>query len=203
MSSLSEVSLVIAQRAGDLEKAREIFTAETRAFVTGIVGAARRARSDSWATARVRLDLPREIENESKSTGYLSGQFAIGRAQVRFKKGTNFQVVADVRFGVEFDEASERFVWQMILVPAARYQRIDDLLWRDWKTHKDGPLPGAEHKEKDNTVRFVMRELNADLTAEVAFSDTKRVLEFVVQADAALADAIGVDAVTLDEAAAG
>jgi hypothetical protein len=71
MSSLSEVSLVIAQRAGDLEKAREIFTAETRAFVTGILGAVRRARSDSWATARVRLDLPREIETEAKSTGYL------------------------------------------------------------------------------------------------------------------------------------
>jgi hypothetical protein len=200
MSSLSEVSLVIAQRAGDLEKAREIFTAETRAFVTGILGAVRRARSDAWATARVRLDLPREIETEAKSTGYLSGQFAIGRPQVRFKKGTNFQVVADVRFGVEFDEASERFVWQMVLVPAARYQRIDDLLWRDWKNHKDGPLPGAEHNEKSNTVRFVMRELNAELTAEVAFSDTKRVLEFVVQADAALADAIGVEGSSIEEA---
>lgn len=34
MSGLSEVSRLFAGRAGDLEKAREIFTAETRSYVS-------------------------------------------------------------------------------------------------------------------------------------------------------------------------
>ena len=61
------------------------------------------------------------------------------------------------------------------------------------RVQKESALPGAEHKDKDDTVRFVMRDLTPELTAEQAFTDTKRVLEFVVQADQALGDAIGVD----------
>ena len=40
MSALSEISLLFGQKAGEIEKAREIFTAETRSFVTAILGAA-------------------------------------------------------------------------------------------------------------------------------------------------------------------
>jgi hypothetical protein len=50
MSGLSEVSVLIAQRARDIEKAREIFTAEIRAFVNGILAGVRRIRSDPWTT---------------------------------------------------------------------------------------------------------------------------------------------------------
>ena len=60
MISLRELSLLIAQRAADLEKAREIFTAEVRAFVSGILAGVRRARSDPWTTSRVKIDIPRE-----------------------------------------------------------------------------------------------------------------------------------------------
>lgn len=60
MSALSEVSILIGQRARDIEKAREIFTAEIRAFVAGILADVRRIRSDPWITSRVRIDLPRD-----------------------------------------------------------------------------------------------------------------------------------------------
>jgi hypothetical protein len=113
MSTLSEVTLLIGQRAGDLEKAREIFTAETRSFVTGILAGIRRLRSEPWTTPRVRIDLPREIETEAKATGYLSSQFAISRCNLRFKKGTNYQIVGEIRFGSEYDEPSDAFIWQI------------------------------------------------------------------------------------------
>jgi hypothetical protein len=133
MSGLSEVSLLIGQRAADLEKAREVFTAETRNFVTGVLAGVRRVRSDPWMTPRLRIDIPREIETEAKSTSSLSSQYAIARASLRFKRGTNFMIVAEIRSGIEFDELGDQFAWQVTLVPAARYQRLDDLLWAHWK----------------------------------------------------------------------
>ena len=194
MSGLSEVSLLFGQRAGDLEKAREIFTAETRSFVSGILAGIQRARSEPWMTPRVRVDIPREIETESK-TGYLSSQYAIARASLRFKRGTNFMVIADIRFGIEFDQASDAFAWQVAVVPASRYQRLDDMLWRQWRASLGGgSLPtGSVHQDKANTVRFVLREVGADLNPEAAFNDVKQVLEFLVSADVAIAEAVGVD----------
>lgn len=194
MSALSEVSVLIGQRARDIEKAREIFTAETRAFVGGILGGVRRVRTDPWTSARVRLDLPREIETEAKASSDFSSQFAIARVTLRFKKGTNFSQVADLRFGVEFEEGGDVFAWQVSLVPAARYNRVDDLVWHQWRTRQSEMPPGAKHQDKANTVRFVSRPLSAELTAEVAFNDVKSVLEFLMTADNALAEAIGLDA---------
>lgn len=198
MSGLSEVSILFGERAGDLEKAREIFTAEIRSFVSGILAGIQRARSEPWVSPRVRVDIPREIETESK-TGYLSSQYASARAQVRFKKGVNFTVVAEVRFGIEFDQSIDAFVWQVALVPAARYQRVDDVLWRLWRAADSEAPPGAVHQDKANTVRFLQRRIGKDLTAEVSFNDVKRVLEFIVSADAALAEAVGLDAVVGDD----
>jgi hypothetical protein len=193
MSGLSEVSVLFSQRAGDIEKAREIFTAETRSFVSGVLAGIQRARSDPWIASRVRIDLPREIETESK-TGYLSSQFAIARAQLRFKKGTKFTAIADVRFGIEFDQSTGGFIWQVSLVPAARYQRIDDLLWRHRCAHTDGNgLPGAVHQDRANTVRFVMRPVDGDFRPETAFNDVKSIFEFLITADAPLAEAVGLD----------
>ena len=194
MSTLSDVSLLIGQRAGDLEKAREIFTAETRAFVTGILGGVRRLRSEPWSTPRVRIDIPREIETEAKSTGYLSSQFAVARCQLRFKKGTNYQAVGEIRFGMEYDEPLDSFTWQITLVPAARYQRMDDTVWAHWRAAVGSSLPpGSAHHDKTNTVRFALRPVNPDLTAETAFNDAKQVLEFMLTADVPLADAVGLD----------
>lgn len=192
MSTLSEVSLLFGQRAGDLEKAREIFTAESRSFVSGILAGVQRARSDPWTTSRVRIDLPREIETESK-TGYLSSQFAIARASLRFKKGTNFNAIAEIGFGVSYDQELGEFVWQVELVPAARYQRIDDLVWRHWKAGTTNSLPGAAHHDRTNTVRFAFRKVDKDLSPEAAFSDVKTVFEFVLTAEVPLGEAVGLD----------
>lgn len=198
MSALSEVSVLIGQRARDIEKAREIFTAETRAFVGGILAGVRRVRSDPWTTARVRLDLPRDIETEAKASSDFSSQFAIARVTLRFKKGTNFRQVADVRFGVEFEEGSDVFAWQVTLVPAASYNRIDDVVWHQWRTQQSMP-PGAKHQDKANTVRFLSRPISPELTAETAFNDVKSVLEFLMTAENALAEAIGLEAAPGEE----
>lgn len=193
MSGLSEVSVLIGQRARDIEKAREIFTAETRAFVGGILAGVRRMRSDPWTTGRVRLDLPREIETEAKASNDFSSQFAIARAAVRFKKGTNFRQVADIRFGIEFDEGSDVFTWQVTLVPAASYNRVDDVVWHQWRVQPSGVPVGAKHQDKANTVRFLSRPIAQELTAEVAFNDVKQVLEFLMTAENSLAEAIGLE----------
>jgi hypothetical protein len=194
MSGLSEVSVLIGQRARDIEKAREIFTAEIRAFVNGILAGVRRVRTDPWTTSRVRVDLPREIEYEAKASTDFSSQFASARVALRFKKGTQFREVADVRFGIEFDEDAGMFAWQITLVPAAKYNRIDDVVWHQWKGQPTAALPGGKHFDKANTVRFVSRPLGAELTGEVAFNDTKSLLEFLLTAESGLADAVGLDA---------
>jgi hypothetical protein len=192
MSALSEVSVLIAQRARDIEKAREIFTAEVRAFVSGVLGGVRRIRSDPWTTSRVRIDLPRDIEYEAKASSELTNQFAFARVELRFKKGTKFRLIADVKFGIEFDEESAVFVWQLLLVPAASHNRVDDVVWHQWKAQALIPS-GARHFDKANTVRFLLRPVTADLTAEAAFNDTKSVLEFLMTTEASLGDAVGLD----------
>ncbi len=90
MSALSEVTLLIGQRAGDLEKARDIFTSDTRNYVTNILSALQRARSEPWVQARVRIDLPREIDYEAKAGAPLSSQYAVGGCDLRFKRGMKF-----------------------------------------------------------------------------------------------------------------
>jgi hypothetical protein len=100
MSGLSEVSRLFAARAGDLEKAREIFTAETRSYVSAILAAIQRTRGEPWLSARTRIDFPSEIETGAKN-GSLANQYASARVTLRFKKGTKFMPVADVVEGAE------------------------------------------------------------------------------------------------------
>jgi len=192
MSALSEVSILIGQRARDIEKAREIFTAEIRAFVAGILAGVRRIRSEPWTTSRVRIDLPREIENETKTASDFSSQYALARTELRFKKGTKFVQIADLRFGIEFDETADVFAWHVTLVPASRYNRVDDVVWHHWRTQQPSQ-PGARHQDKANTVRFISRALQSDVTAEIAFNDVKTVLEFLLTVELPLADAVGLD----------
>ena len=192
MTGLSEVSVLIGQRARDIEKAREIFTAEVRAFVNGVLAGVRRIRNEPWTTSRVRIDLPREIEFEARASSDLSNQFAFARVELRFKKGVKFQQIADVRFGIEFDESTGAFTWQVSLVPAAKYNRVDDVIWHQWKAQASQP-PGARHRDKANTVQFLARPLSIELTAETAFNDVKNVLEFLMTTESPLADAVGLD----------
>jgi hypothetical protein len=194
MSGLSEVSILLAQRASDLVKAREVFTSESRNFVTGVLGALVRMRQAPWMGPRIRLDMPKEIERESKAAADITEQYAIARVQLRFKRGVSFTVVADIRFGIEFDEEAEKFCWSISLIPASRFQRMDDLMWAQYKSVPTiVAAPGATHQERANTIRFALRPVDQSLTSEVAFNDVKAVLEFVMGCDAALASAVGVD----------
>ena len=192
MNTLSEVSVLIGQRARDIQKAREIFTAEIRAFVGGILAGVRRIRSDPWTTSRVRIDLPRDIDNETKVASDFSSQYAIARAELRFKKGTKFVQIAEVQFGIQFDESADVFSWQIMLVPASRYYRLDDVIWHQWRAQQPN-FAGARHQDKANTVRFAARPLASDVTAEAAFNDVKAVLEFLLTVETPLAEAVGLD----------
>jgi hypothetical protein len=192
MSCLSEVTVLISQRAGELEKAREVFIAETRAFVASILGAIKRARSEPWVQGRARIDFPREGEAEGTSAVSLESQFA--RCQLRFRKEMTFRQVADVRFGIEFEQSSDAFLWQVVLVPTPRYPRMDDLLWDHWRSAVGASLAsGSAHQVKSNTVCFVQRPVTAELTGDVAFNDVKLVLETLLGAGAAMADAVGLE----------
>lgn len=54
-------------------------------------------------------------------------------------------------------------------------------------------LPGQLHKDKTNTIIFASRPVGPELTAETAFTDLKSVMEFVLAADGAFAEAVGLD----------
>ncbi len=190
MSGLSEVTVLISQRAGELEKAREVFRAETRTFVASILEATKRARSEPWVQGRIRIDFPREGEAEETSVVSLESQFA--RCQLRFRREMTFRQVADVRFGIEFEQSSDAFLWQVVLVPAPRYPRMDDLLWDHWRSVVGAALPpGSAHQVKSNTVCFVQRIVTGELTGDVAFNDVKLVLETLLGGGAAMAEAVG------------
>lgn len=191
MSGLSEVTLLFGQRAGDLGKARDVFIQETRGFVESVMGELRRARSEPWVNGRVKIELPREIESDTRSAD-LNAYFALGRPELRFKKKVVYTLVAEVRYGIEFDQTGDCFIWQITLVPEAKYQRLDDVVWPQWKTSPlAGQLPGNARQEKANTIRFISRPLDESLTALVAFNDVKQVLEFLLTVGAALAEAVG------------
>jgi hypothetical protein len=192
MSTLSEVSILIGRRARDIEKARDVFTTDIRAFVRSILAAVRRIRSEPWTTARVRVDLPRDIENETRLGSELSTQYAFARAELRFKKGTRYVQIAELRFGIEFDESAQAFAWQVTLVPNSRYNRIDDIVWHGWRTQPT-QLPGARHMEKANTVLLAARPLGAEVV-DNAFNDVKSALEFLLTIESPLGDAVGFDA---------
>jgi hypothetical protein len=199
MTALSDVSVLVGQRARDIEKAREIFTAEIRSFVAAVLGGVRRTRTEPWTTARVRIDLPKEIETEGRLVTDISSQFAAARATLRFKKGTVFQQVAEVRFGIECADDADAFGWQVTLVPAARFNRVDDVLWHQWQLAGQERMEGTKHQDRANTIRFVRRPLSSELTGEIAYNDVKAILEFLLSAEAALGEAVGLEPTNPDD----
>lgn len=193
MSGMSEVSMLLGQRAGDLEKARDIFAAEIKSFVENVLGGIRRARSEPWVNGRVRVDLPRDIEAESRA-GYLSSLSALARCELRFRREARYVQIAEVRFGIEFDDAADAFVWQVELVPVGRYPRVDDFVWRAWRGADEvKEVPGSARQGRANTVRFVARSLDASLASQVAFDDVKKILEFLLATGGPLGEAVGLD----------
>lgn len=152
----------------------------------------RRARSDPWTSCRIPVDLPEEIATESKAVAYLQSQSALARPYLRFKKQTKFVVVAEVPFGIVFDESANTFAWQMSLVPAARFTRLDDVVWRAWQS-AGVSLADAKHQERANTVRFVSRAVSKDLSLETLFGDVKTVLKFLLGLGEPVAEVVGLD----------
>lgn len=187
------VSVLLAHKANDIETAREIFRDEINVFISGLVSALRRNRSDPWTSSRIKLDLPREVETEAKAVSRVTDHYAIGRVGVRFKKGTNFIQVAEIKFGFELEEPSPVFAWRITFNLMSRYLRMDDLLWSALRTGKPLELPGQAHQDKTNTIVFVTRPIDSSLTAELAFADIKTVMEFVLAADNPIAEAVGID----------
>ena len=194
MAGLSEVSTLFGQRAGDLDKGRRIFISEIRHFTEQAISALKQIRSTPWVNARVRLDLPREIDFDKTQARELTGHFASGRVELRFKKETKFVVVAEITFGFTFDEDSDGYAWQITLIPSSKYPLLDDKLWNTWKTSSQASaMPGATRHEKASTVGFVSRALDAALSPQTAFNDVKHVLDFLLGSGATIADAVGID----------
>lgn len=197
MGTLSDVSVLLGQNAGDLEMARRVFTTETRRFVEGVLEALTRGGAEKWMTPRLRIDLPADIETEAKSTVGLTAQHATAVAKLRYKKGTKFMHVGDVSFGILYTDADPRmafFNWQVKLVPGAKYNRLDNAAWAHWQAKWKGDLPqGAGHHARDNTVWFVSRPLNKELRSETAFEDVKCVLDELLATEAEIGHSVGVE----------
>ena len=199
MSRLSEVSILMAERAEDLETAHEVFSVEIREFVHGVLSSLRRIKSEPWVMPRVRIDLPREVDTVARAGTRITEQFAVARAELRFKKGVKFMPVAEISFGIDFDGEQQQFNWRVMLVPSGKYPQIDDRMWALWAAHPKNALPNAKHLVKANTVRFVSRKLSNELSAETAFNDAKAVLDFAINADAVIASVVGVESGMSDE----
>jgi hypothetical protein len=71
---------------------------------------------------------------------------------------------------------------------------MDDHLWNHWRSAVGQSLPpGSVHQVKSNTIRFVQRPIDKELTGDIAFSDIKLVLEALLSTDGPLAEAVGLD----------
>lgn len=194
MNRLSEVTHLFSKHVWEIERARETFTSETRNFVVAVLQSLRQTRSEPWASHRIRINLEADIEREGKVTAYLTAQYAIARAQIRFKKTVNFVLVSGLNFGIQWRESSQEFAWHVSLIPAAGYTQLDDVLWKEWLDQQSTPpLPGGYHAAKANTVCFVSRPLDPELTPDLAYNDVKQVLDFILKSDASMAGAIGLD----------
>lgn len=77
-----------------------------------------------------------------------------------------------------------------------------DLLWHQWRSGASANVaPSSAHLDKANMVRFSRRQVDAELTGENAFNDVKAVLEFLLSADNAIGESVGLDASPGEEAA--
>ena len=186
MAPLGNVTLLMAENVSSLELARDIFTSEIRRFVKDVLESTRLDRSEPWTNGRVRVDLPREIDTEARFSAYMTSQFALARAELRFRRDARYIKVAELPFGIVFDEAEKAFTWCVRLVPMGKYPLLDDAVWNA----PEGPqkrFGGAVHQHATNTIRFVSRPVNASLSTQQAYADTKAVSEFLLE----LADPLG------------
>src|SRR5258706_2901353 len=102
MSELSEVSILFGQHVANIEKARDIFTAETRRFVSDLLENISDERSGPWNSPKVQVKTKdAALENEEKITGFLSRQFAVASLPLCFKMRVKYMPIAEINFGIE------------------------------------------------------------------------------------------------------
>ena len=71
MSELSEVSFLFGQHVWDIEKARGIFTNETRRFVGDLLESIRDDESGPWSRPKVQVKAKdASLENRGKDYGF-------------------------------------------------------------------------------------------------------------------------------------
>lgn len=71
MNELSEVSILFGQHVSDIERARDIFTVETRRFVGDLLESVRDEGSGPWSTPKVQVKIKdASLETEEKITGF-------------------------------------------------------------------------------------------------------------------------------------
>jgi hypothetical protein len=187
MSELSDVSILFGQHVLDIERARDIFTAETRRFIGDLLSAIENDRTGSWSSPKIQIKTKdAELENEGKSTGFLSRQYVIATLPLCFKIRVKYMAIAEINFGVEFDVATGSFAWRVKLVPSSRYQWLDEVVWTEWQKAKTSLPPGASHEPKEGVVVFMSRCFGPDLTFKLASEDITDVLGFLVGAEPAL-----------------
>ena len=184
MSELSEVSILFGQHVSDIEKARDIFTAETRRFVSDLLES---VKDEEWSSPKVKIGTENAaLETEEKLTGFISRQYARTSLDLRFKIKVRYVVIAEVQFGVEFDAAAGSFTWRVGLVPESKYQWLDEVVWTEWQKSKSTLPPGAKHQAKEGAVVFVSRCFGPELTFKVALEDVVSVLKFAQAAEPVL-----------------
>lgn len=187
MIELSEVSILFGQHVSDIEKARDIFTAETRRFVDDLLESVRDEGSGPWSTPKVQVKTKdASLETEEKITGFVSKQYARTSVDLCFKIKVKYVVIAEIQFGVEFDAAARSFAWRVALVPESKYQWLDEVVWTEWQKAKPTLPPGAKHQAKEGAVVFVSRRFGPDLTFKAAWEDVAGVLRFALSAEPVL-----------------
>src|SRR5262245_52993452 len=187
MSELSEVSILFGQHVSDIERARDIFTAETRRFVGDLLEALGDERAGPWMSPKIQIKTKDvDLENEEKITGFLSRQYALASLPLCFKMKVKYMPIAEISFGVEFEPGTGSFTWHVRLTPSSRHQWLDELMWAEWQRFKPTLPPGAKHQAKEGAVVFLSRRFGADLTFKSALEDISEVLKFVVASESVL-----------------
>lgn len=76
MSESSEVSKLFGQHVADIERARDIFTTETRRFVEDLLESVKdEGAGGAWSTPKVQVKTKdASLETEEKVTGFISRQ---------------------------------------------------------------------------------------------------------------------------------
>lgn len=187
MSELSEVSILYGQHVAEIERARDVFTTETRRFVRDLLENIRDEGAARWSTPKVQIKTrDADLETEKSVTSLLNRQKAVASVDLCFKMRVKYLVISEIMFGIEFDTSSSAFAWRIELIPEGKYQWLDEIIWAEWQKSAATLPPGAQHILKEGTVVFVSRCFGPELTSKVALDDLLSVFKFNLNLESVL-----------------